>query len=44
MKTLVLAFGLVVLSAVSSMAGPPQHSAYLCHAINGQAPSGQVCN
>jgi hypothetical protein len=35
MKTLLLAFGLVLMSAGSSMAGP-QGSAYLCNVVDGQ--------
>jgi len=35
MKTLLLAFGLVLMSAVSSMAGP-QDSPYLCNVVDSQ--------
>ena len=42
MRMLLLALGLVVVPAFSSMAGPHENP-YLCHVIDGQLPSGQMC-
>jgi hypothetical protein len=44
MKTLLLAFGLIVMSAVSSMAGP-QDSPYLCNVVDShQSLDNRICS